>query len=174
MQDLGDGGKAYSGLLNTIVRYVKREFPENIQFIEEEHDVSLVLGEFWRVWGISLIRAFLIWHLCDIDTAISEEGTQAITSNDIYTASIVLTPVIVNLPAPLRDIPEQSQPRTLSQFHDVRELGDISVTAYSHRITANISPSQMILPSLTSLPKRKCRSKFKRWFTEWRHCRTKK
>ena len=46
LQELGDGRKAYNGLLNTIVRYVKQEFPENIQFIEEEHDVSLVLGEF--------------------------------------------------------------------------------------------------------------------------------
>ena len=46
VQDLGDGGKVYNSLLNTIVRYVRQEFPENIQFIEEEHDVSLVLGEF--------------------------------------------------------------------------------------------------------------------------------
>ena len=46
VQDLGDDGKVYNSLLNTIVRYVRQEFPENIQFIEEEHDISLVLGEF--------------------------------------------------------------------------------------------------------------------------------
>ena len=66
----------------------------------------------------------------DIDiTAISEERVQAVASHDLYSASIMLTPAILNLPAPLRDIPEQLQPRTLFQFHDVRELRDISVTA---------------------------------------------
>ena len=60
LQELGDGRKAYNSLLNTIVRYMKQEFPENIQFIEEEHDVSLVLGEFRDGSGILLIRVFLI------------------------------------------------------------------------------------------------------------------
>ena len=112
----------------------------------------------------------------DIDiTDISEERVQAVASHDLYSASIMLTPAILNLPAPLRDIPEQLQPRTLFQFHDVRELRDISVTAYSHgTLTANISPSQTILPSQTSPSKTNCGSKFRGWFTKRRYFCTKK
>ncbi|KJA20951.1 hypothetical protein HYPSUDRAFT_42550 [Hypholoma sublateritium FD-334 SS-4] len=43
--DLRDGGKLYSSLLNTIVRYVRKEFPMKLEYLEEKHDVSGILAQ---------------------------------------------------------------------------------------------------------------------------------
>ncbi|KJA20973.1 hypothetical protein HYPSUDRAFT_55775 [Hypholoma sublateritium FD-334 SS-4] len=43
--DFGDGGKFYDEMFNTIVRYVKAEFPDMLHFLTLEHDISKVLEE---------------------------------------------------------------------------------------------------------------------------------
>lgn len=147
------------------MRYIKKEFPDYLWLIDDDHDVSQILAQLASEEGADLPPGPA--SPANMDSVL-EESMEVSISNTRDGTSSMEVPSAADLPPLFRGIEDVvPQPSILSQINDAPEpLGDMLITAYSHGIACrNTPPSPGTLLAQTPRSYKKAwASKIKTWF----------
>lgn len=149
------------------MRYIKKEFPDYLWLIDDDHDVSQILAQMASEERADLPPGPA--SPANMDSVL-EESMEVTISNTRASTSSMDAASSAGLPPLFRGIEDVvPQSSILYQINDAHEpLGDILITAYSHGIAGlNTSPSPGTLLAQTSRsrPYKKAWAwKIKTWF----------
>ncbi|KJA20948.1 hypothetical protein HYPSUDRAFT_216637, partial [Hypholoma sublateritium FD-334 SS-4] len=171
--DFGDSGKTNNSLFSTILRYVKMEFPREVEIIKNVPIVHEILAQLVAEEEADLSHR----QAGTPNTNSASEETMEVSVFDARASPLSMeAPSGVHLSPSVGDVELEEVPEapTSSQLNNVCQPGGIvSTTVDSHGIVDVIPPSSEAFPQETSLPnKRALVSRIKMWLRKWGRSRT--